>query len=152
MTQTVHAAEHLHPDALCAFIDGELATMNQQELQEHLTYCHPCTLRALSVWQLKAAVAQSGFRFIPHAFDFSEGSRNLKNELFRSDYQASLFAALRQIQPPFREPLLLCDVEALKYHDIGAILDIPVDTVMSRISIARDTIRQILQQQFGELQ
>jgi hypothetical protein len=45
-----------------------------------------------------------------------------------------------------------CDVEAVKYHDIGAILDIPVGTEMSRISIAGDTICQFLQKQFGEPQ
>ncbi|MGA2535820.1 MAG: hypothetical protein ABSF53_07395 [Terracidiphilus sp.] len=49
-----------------------------------------------------------------------------------------------------REPLLLCCVEAIKYQVCGAILDNPVDSVMSGISIARDTISQILQQQFGE--
>jgi DNA-directed RNA polymerase specialized sigma24 family protein len=43
-------------------------------------------------------------------------------------------------------------VDAVKYQDIAAILDIPVEIVMSRISIARDTISQILQLQFGELQ
>jgi DNA-directed RNA polymerase specialized sigma24 family protein len=61
-------------------------------------------------------------------------------------------AALKQIRASFRQPLLLCDVDAVKYQDIAAILDIPVEIVMSRISIARDTISQILQLQFGELQ
>jgi hypothetical protein len=48
-----------------------------------------------------------------------------------------------------REPLLLCCVEAIKYQVCGAILDNLVDTLMSGISIARDTTSQILQQQFG---
>lgn len=152
MTQMSHATEHLTQDTLCAFIDGELATRIQRRIQQHLTNRHSCALRAISAAQLKAAIAQVGLRFIPYPFDSSEGSQNSKNDLFRSDHEATLFVALRQIQPPFREPLLLCDVEAVKYHDIGAILDISVNTVMSRISIARDTIRQILQQQFGEPQ
>jgi len=152
MTQTIHAAEHLDSDTLCAFIDDELATMNQQKIQVHLTNCHPCALRALSVSQLKTAIAQVGLRLIPDALDPSEGSQNSKNDLSQSDPQRGLFVALTQIQPPFREPLLLSDVAAVKYHDIGAILDIPVDTAVSRISTARDAIRQILQQQSGELQ
>jgi DNA-directed RNA polymerase specialized sigma24 family protein len=152
MTQTIHATEHFTPYTLCAFIDGELATTNRQETQEHLTYCHPCTLRALSLSQLKAAIAQVGLRFVPYAFDSIDWDQMRENDPIRSEHQATLYAALKQIQPLFREPLLLCDVEAVKYHDIGAILDIPVDTVMSRISIARDTIRQTLQKQFGEPQ
>jgi hypothetical protein len=152
MTQTIHATQHLDPNTLCAFIDGELATTNQQEIQEHLTYCHPCTLGALSLSQLKAAIAHVGLRFIPYAFGSIDWDQVRENDPIRSVHQATLYAALKQIQPPFREPLLLCDVEAVKYRDIGAILDIPVDTVMSRISIARDTIRQTMQQQFGEPQ
>jgi DNA-directed RNA polymerase specialized sigma24 family protein len=152
MTQTIHVTEHLDPNTLCAFIDGELATTNQQEIQEHLTHCHPCTLRALSLSQLKAAIAQVGLRFIPYAFDSIDWDQVRENDPIRSEHQATLYAGLLQIQPPFREPLLLCDVEVVKYHDIGTILDTPVETVMSRISIARDTIRQTLQQQFGEPQ
>jgi hypothetical protein len=40
----------------------------------------------------------------------------------------------------------------VKYRDIVAILDLPVDIVMSRILIARDTISQTLQQQLWGLQ
>jgi DNA-directed RNA polymerase specialized sigma24 family protein len=63
-----------------------------------------------------------------------------------------MIAVLKQIRAPFRQPLLFCDVDAVKYDDIAAILDISVENVMFRISIARDTISQILQLQFGELQ
>lgn len=152
MTQTIHAIEHLDSETLCAFIDGELATVNQREIHEHLTFCHPCALRALSASQLKEAIAHVGIRFMPYALDFADGIQIPQNDIFRSKPQANLFAALKQIQPPFREPLLFCDVESAKYHDIGAILDLPDDTVMSRISIARDTISQILQQQLEEPQ
>jgi len=152
MMQTIYANEHFTPYTLCAFIDGELAAMNQQELQEHLTYCHSCTLRALSATRVKAAIGQVGARFIPYAFDSTDWDRTPEDDLVQSDNQATVLAALKQIRTPFREPLLLCDVEAVKYHDIGAILDIPVEIVMSRISIARDIISQILQQLSGEPQ
>jgi RNA polymerase sigma-70 factor (ECF subfamily) len=70
--------------------------------------------------------------------------------LIRLDDQAALHAALEQLQPPLREILLLCDVEEIKYKDIADILDLPIGTVMSRISRARRTLRQLLQPQFGE--
>jgi len=152
MTQTIHATEHFTPYTLSAFIDGELAAWSHRTIQQHLTSCHSCTLRALSAAQLKAAIGQVGVRFIPYAFDSSDWDRIPENDPVRSDNQATVFSALEQIRPPFREPLLLCDVEAVKYRDIGAILDIPVEIVMSRISIARDTIIRILQLQCGESQ
>jgi RNA polymerase sigma-70 factor, ECF subfamily len=70
--------------------------------------------------------------------------------LIRLDNQAALHLALEQLQPQLREVLLLCDVEEIKYKDIAAILDVPIGTVMSRISRARSTLRQLLQPQLGE--
>ena len=58
--------------------------------------------------------------------------------------------ALDRLQPPLREVLLLCDVEELKYKDIALVLDVPIGTVMSRISRARRALHQLLQSQLGE--
>ena len=150
MIQTIHATEHLTPDMLCACVDGELATGTQQMIQRHLTSCHSCTLRALSAAQLKTAIAHIGLRIPSYPFDSSDWGQIPRNDPVQTENQAILVEVLNRIQPPFREPLLLRDVGEVKYHDIGAILDLPVDTVISRISIARDVIGQILQQQFGE--
>ena len=152
MTQSIQANEHFTPDTLCAFIDRELEVWSHQTIQQHLMYCHSCTVRARSATRLKAAIRQIGVRFNPCAFDSSDWDRIPEKDSVRSDNQATVIAALKEIRAPFREPLLLCDMDACKYNDIAAILDIPVEIVMSRISIARDTISQILQLQFGELQ
>src|SRR5260370_11902623 len=56
---------HLGPDQLNAFIDGELPTAEQQGIEQHLATCHACTLRILSATQLKAATARAGQRFAP---------------------------------------------------------------------------------------
>jgi anti-sigma factor RsiW len=64
MNQTP-AINHLGPDRLNAFIDGELALDERREIEQHLTTCHACTLRVLSVTQLKTATAQAGQRFAP---------------------------------------------------------------------------------------
>ena len=64
MNQTT-PTNHLGPDQLNAFIDGELPPAEQHGIEQHLTTCHACTLRILSATQLKAATARAGQRFAP---------------------------------------------------------------------------------------
>ena len=73
-----------------------------------------------------------------------------EDHLIRLDNQAAVNHALDQLQPPLRDVLLLCDVEGLKYKDIALAIDLPIGTVMSRISRARRTLYQLLQSQLGE--
>jgi anti-sigma factor RsiW len=62
MTQAI---EHLSPDTLNAFIDGELPAGEQEAIRQHLASCHSCALRVLSATQLKAATARAGRHFAP---------------------------------------------------------------------------------------
>jgi RNA polymerase sigma factor (sigma-70 family) len=86
----------------------------------------------------------------PDTLDTAASGPTPEDTLIRLDNQAALHAALEQLQPPLREALLLCDVEEIKYKDIAVILDVPIGTVMSRLSRARRTLRQLLQTQLGE--
>jgi RNA polymerase sigma factor (sigma-70 family) len=86
----------------------------------------------------------------PDTLDTAASGPTPEDTLIRLDNQAALHAALEQLQPPLREALLLCDVEEIKYKDIAVILDVPIGTVMSRLSRARRTLRQLLQSQLGE--
>jgi RNA polymerase sigma-70 factor (ECF subfamily) len=52
--------------------------------------------------------------------------------------------ALEQLPVPFREILLLCEVEEMSYQEIAETLTIPIGTVMSRLSRARKALRGIL--------
>jgi RNA polymerase sigma-70 factor, ECF subfamily len=88
----------------------------------------------------------------PQALDAPDASPTPEDNLIRLDDQAALHTALEQLEPPLREALLLCDVEEVKYKDIALILEIPIGTVMSRISRARRALRQLLQPQLGESQ
>jgi len=55
---------------------------------------------------------------------------------------ADLQRALGQLSLEHREVLMLVAVEEMKYEEIGRALDIPVGTVMSRLSRARERLRQ----------
>lgn len=49
--------------------------------------------------------------------------------------------ALQELPVPFREVLLLCDVEDMAYEEIAQVLAIPIGTVMSRVHRARKALR-----------
>ncbi|MBV9087122.1 MAG: sigma-70 family RNA polymerase sigma factor [Acidobacteriaceae bacterium] len=55
-------------------------------------------------------------------------------------------AAIADLPVKYREALLLCDVEEMSYQEIAEALSIPIGTVMSRISRARKTMRDRLQE------
>ena len=50
--------------------------------------------------------------------------------------------ALSRLSLEHREVLMLVGVEQMKYEEVGRALDIPVGTVMSRLSRARERLRQ----------
>lgn len=56
-----------------------------------------------------------------------------------------LDAALARLPPDQREVLLLVAVEQMKYEEVAATLKVPLGTVMSRLSRARERLRAILE-------
>ncbi|MDR1450143.1 MAG: sigma-70 family RNA polymerase sigma factor [Propionibacteriaceae bacterium] len=53
--------------------------------------------------------------------------------------------ALHSLKPEFRYPVYLSGVEGLSYKEIAEVMDIPVGTVMSRLSRARAQLRKKLE-------
>ena len=56
--------------------------------------------------------------------------------------------ALQELSGPFREILLLCEVEEMAYEEIAHVLAIPIGTVMSRLYRARKALRALLIERF----
>jgi len=52
--------------------------------------------------------------------------------------------ALQQLPSGQREVLLLVALEEMRYEDVAAMLDIPLGTVMSRLSRARENLRRLM--------
>jgi RNA polymerase sigma-70 factor, ECF subfamily len=63
--------------------------------------------------------------------------------LARADQQM-VQSALERLPVQFREVILLCDVEEMSYQEIAEIVGIPIGTVMSRLSRARKSMRELL--------
>lgn len=60
--------------------------------------------------------------------------------------QQMIQEAIGELAVPYREVLLLCEVEEMSYQEIATALAIPVGTVMSRLSRARRALRESVQQ------
>ena len=65
-------------------------------------------------------------------------------ELMRLSDRAALRDAMEEMPPPLLEVILLCDVEEMKYREIAAVLEVPIGTVMSRVSRARAALKEKL--------
>jgi RNA polymerase sigma-70 factor (ECF subfamily) len=64
--------------------------------------------------------------------------------LLRASVDAELQAALKALPEKFRDAVWLRDVEDLSYQEIAAALDVPIGTVMSRISRGRKQLHDLL--------
>jgi RNA polymerase sigma-70 factor (ECF subfamily) len=58
--------------------------------------------------------------------------------------------AILELEPSFRECLVLRDVEDLSYEEIGAITGLPEGTVKSRIHRARAQLKELVESALGE--
>ena len=91
--------------------------------------------------ELGGEEADSTPSYSEDAIDFRTPELNL----IGLNNSATLHGAMEKLPPSLLEVILLCDVEEMKYKDIAATLQIPIGTVMSRLSRARTTLREELQ-------
>lgn len=94
----------------------------------------PAEVRALDL-------GEDGEAFDPPA----PASEQPEATALRKDEGLQVQRALAALPVHYREVLVLRELEDLPYRDIATITDVPVGTVMSRLSRARGLMRQALQ-------
>jgi len=70
----------------------------------------------------------------------ADASPGAEQELLRRSRREEVRRAIAQLEPEFREALVLREIEGLSYKEIAAVLDIPAGTVMSRLARARQRL------------
>lgn len=75
---------------------------------------------------------------------------NPEDFLSRKQQAHRVDAALERLPVEYREALVLRELEDLSYQEIADALDIPIGTVMSRISRARKLLARSLEETQGE--
>lgn len=84
--------------------------------------------------------------------EFDEGQHsgagiamNPETLLLRAANVALIEQALRELPDRFREVLVLRELEGLSYQELAEVLGIPIGSVMSRLSRARQAFRRVLE-------
>ncbi len=77
---------------------------------------------------------------LPEAIDPAEGEAVLERRV----EVAELGAAIADLPPPFREVVVLRDIEGLSYKEIAGVAGMPIGTVMSRLARARGLLKRRL--------
>ncbi|HET7618879.1 MAG TPA: sigma-70 family RNA polymerase sigma factor [Vicinamibacterales bacterium] len=77
---------------------------------------------------------------VDRAANGAETERSPEELLARATLDADLQAALDALPEVFRQAVWLRDVEELSYAEIARVLDVPIGTVMSRISRGRRSL------------
>ncbi|GHO51584.1 sigma-70 family RNA polymerase sigma factor [Ktedonobacter robiniae] len=75
-----------------------------------------------------------------------ELSQGVEDEVLNQYLDEDVYKALNDLPYNFRMPVILADIEGLSYKEIAESLQIPIGTVMSRISRARRQLQKSLWQ------
>ena len=71
---------------------------------------------------------------------------NPERHLLRIRDREAIERAMESLPVHYREVVLLCDVEEMRYQEIAELLQIPIGTVMSRLNRGRSQMRSLLTQ------
>jgi RNA polymerase sigma factor (sigma-70 family) len=74
----------------------------------------------------------------------ADTSPDPERSLIAQSRRERVHSAIDRLQPEFREALVLREIEGLAYKEIGFVLKVPIGTVMSRLSRARNLLAQEL--------
>lgn len=66
------------------------------------------------------------------------------NKVFRNMFDDEIVHAIENIPEDYRIAVLLCDIESFSYKEMSNILDMPIGTIMSRISRGRKMLQKSL--------
>jgi RNA polymerase sigma-70 factor (ECF subfamily) len=73
---------------------------------------------------------------------WQEPAGSPESEMLREQAAETLRGLLAELPAPFREAIVLRDINDLSYREIAQVIDAPVGTVMSRLARARSLLRE----------
>jgi RNA polymerase sigma-70 factor (ECF subfamily) len=80
----------------------------------------------------------------------SPASTGPDRALERAEETSDVRRAIDSLPDEFREAVVLREIEGLSYKEVAAVIGVPIGTVMSRLSRARERLKDLLVQYDGE--
>ena|SRR5438874_341210 len=95
-------------------------------------------------WRRRQHSDTHGTEFNEQLHSDSVADEQPETALLKHDATESLTRALNRLPIEFREVIVLRELEGLSYKEISDVAGVPVGTVMSRLSRARERLQQAL--------
>jgi len=95
-------------------------------------------------WLTKNRAHQADLPFDDDLQVAASESQNPEALLLQNADREMLRQAIDQLPPEFREVIVLREMEGLSYKEVAGVAGVPVGTVMSRLSRARNQLEQLL--------
>jgi RNA polymerase sigma-70 factor (ECF subfamily) len=99
--------------------------------------------RACFDWLAKRR-AQVAVVYNEDVHDRGDESSNPELLAIRKCDEATVRQAVEELPPPLREAIVLRELEGLSYQEIAAVTEVPIGTVMSRLSRGRQQLQRRL--------
>jgi RNA polymerase sigma factor (sigma-70 family) len=107
----------------------------------------PANERTLTARVSDNSIGESLGRWIPNPDELGDCSQDgPETAVLRQSEIEEVRAMIRRLPEPFRETLVLRELEELSYKQIAAVTGVPVGTVMSRLARARQMLGAELEQ------
>jgi RNA polymerase sigma factor (sigma-70 family) len=95
-------------------------------------------------WRRRRHSERSASEFDETIHSESTAGEHPDAELARRDSRETLAQALETLPSDLREVIVLREFEGLSYKEIGDVVEVPIGTVMSRLSRARKRLQEAL--------
>ena len=92
----------------------------------------------------RSARPQQVVEYVDEVHGSSEGQRATDADAIQASDRTELRVALDQLQPEYREAIVLREIEGLSYKEIASVTGAPIGTVMSRLARARRRLQEAL--------
>ena len=139
LTQDEHAAEDVVQEAYCR----AARYFSSFRGGDGRAWLLGIIRRASFDWLAKRR-SQKALAFDEDIHDRGDESSNPEFLAIRECDQARVRQALDDLPPQLREVIVLRELEGLSYQEIAAVTEIPIGTVMSRLSRGRRQLRERL--------
>ncbi len=127
-----------------AFVSAYRALGSFREQAQFTTWMHRITLNCCYARLRKHPDAANDLEMPP---DLSDDRPSPMEVAERRDLREALEDALARIKAEFRETFVLVEFGDLDYAEVADVLGVPVGTIKSRMSRAREALREILEAQ-----